>query len=100
MIERNRALAFLVSPHMFLRFSGLSFLVPGVVSPSLPAGFAIPAADGDLVAGILAALASVALAKRAASAIAAAQWLLNLRGAADPIFAFSEGGHLRIEPGA
>ena len=99
MIERNRALAFLVAPHMFLRFIGLSFLVPGVVSPSLPAGFAIPAAYGDLVAGILAILAAVALAKRAASATAAV-WLFNLWGTADFIFAFYEGGHLRIEPGA
>jgi len=41
-MEPNRALTFLVAPHMFLRFFGLSFLVPGVVSPLLPAGFAVP----------------------------------------------------------
>jgi hypothetical protein len=52
-MERSRALACLVSPHMFLRFIGLSLLVPGVVSPSLPTGFAISAAYGDLVAGVL-----------------------------------------------
>jgi len=98
-MERNQALAYLVSPHMFLRFIGLSFLVPGVVSPSLPAGFAIPAAYGDLVAGLLAILATVGLAKRAAPAIAAV-WLFNIWGAADFIFAFYEGGHQRIEPGA
>jgi hypothetical protein len=98
-MERNRALAFLVSPHMFLRFIGLSFLVPGVVSPLLPAGFAAPAAYGDLVAGILAILATVALVKRASPALAAV-WLFNVWGAADFIFAFYEGGHLRIDPGA
>jgi hypothetical protein len=41
------ALMPLVVPHTF-RFVGLSFLVPGVVSPSLPSAFARPAAYGDL----------------------------------------------------
>jgi len=50
---RDRALVSLVAPHMFLRFLGLSFLVPGVVSPALPAAFAVPAAYGDFVAGDL-----------------------------------------------
>ena len=49
---------------MFFRFIGLSFLVPGVVSPSLPAGFAIPAAYGDFIAGILAIVATIALVNR------------------------------------
>ena len=40
--DPNRALTLLVVPHMFLRFIGLSLLVPGVVSPLLPAGFAVP----------------------------------------------------------
>src|SRR5580692_7708351 len=63
-MNRDRALLLLVAPHMFLRFIGLSFLVPGVVSPSLPAAFAVPAAYGDFVAGILAIAATVALARR------------------------------------
>jgi hypothetical protein len=50
---RPQGLFPLLMPHMFLRFIGLSFLVPGVVSPSLPPSFALPAAYGDLVAGIL-----------------------------------------------
>jgi hypothetical protein len=37
-MNRNDALIRLVAPHMFLRFIGL--LVPGVVSPQLPAAFA------------------------------------------------------------
>lgn len=98
-MERNRALARLAAPHMFLRFIGLSFLVPGVVSPSLPAGLAIPAGYGDFVAGILAIVATVALVKRVCWA-AAAVWLFNLWGAADLVFAFYQGGHLRVEPGA
>src|SRR5262245_12620446 len=57
-LERNDALIPLVVPHMF-RFIGLSFLVPGVVSPSLPSAYAAPAAYGDLVAAVLAVAASV-----------------------------------------
>ena len=60
-LPRRDALAALVVPHTFLRFIGLSFLVPGVVSPSLPVAFAAPAAYGDLVAGVLACAALAAL---------------------------------------
>src|SRR5512133_1167520 len=58
--ERDRALLSLMAPHAF-RFVGLSFLVPGVVSPSLPSAFAAPAAYGDLVVVLLAVAATVAL---------------------------------------
>ncbi len=63
--QREQALTALVAPHMFLRFLGLSFLVTGVVAPSLPAGFALPAAWGDFIAGILAIIATIALSRRA-----------------------------------
>jgi len=43
------ALRCLIAPHMF-RFVGLSFLVPGVVSPALSTSFAAPAAYGDQIA--------------------------------------------------
>jgi hypothetical protein len=46
--------------HSF-RFVGLAFLVKGVVSPELPAAFAVPAAYGDLIAAVLALLALAAL---------------------------------------
>jgi hypothetical protein len=39
------------------RFLGLAFVVPGVVSPELPAAFAQPVAYGDFIAAILALLA-------------------------------------------
>jgi hypothetical protein len=97
-MAREDALVPLVAPHMFLRFIGLGFLVPGVVSPSLPAAFAVPAAYGDLVAGILAIIATVALATRASWAIGAA-WLFNVWGTADLLFAFYQGPRLQIEPG-
>lgn len=51
--EAQRAIAVL---HSF-RFFGLVFLVPGVVSPQLPASFAVFAAYGDFATGVLAMLA-------------------------------------------
>ena len=51
--EAQRAIATL---HSF-RFFGLVFLVPGIVSPNLPASFAAFAAYWDLATGVLAMLA-------------------------------------------
>jgi hypothetical protein len=65
-LERDDALIPLVVAHTF-RLIGLSFLAPGVVSPSLPSFFAPPAAYGDFVAAILAVAATVALSRRASS---------------------------------
>jgi hypothetical protein len=96
--EPNRALTALVAPHMFLRFVGLSFLVSGVVSPSLPAAFAIPAAYGDFIAGILAIVATIALVNRASWATKSV-WLFNIWGAADLLFAFYQGRQVGIQPG-
>jgi hypothetical protein len=96
--DRNRALTLLVAPHMFLRFIGLSFLVPGVVSPLLPAGFAIPAAYGDFIAGILAIVATIALVNRTSWA-AQGVWLFNMWGTADLLLAFYQGRQVGIQPG-
>jgi hypothetical protein len=52
-VEAQRAIATL---HSF-RFFGLVFILPGVVGPNLPAGFATFAAYGDFAAGLLAILA-------------------------------------------
>jgi hypothetical protein len=52
-VAAQRAIATL---HSF-RFFGLVFLVPGVVGPSLPAGFAVFSAYGDFATGVLAMLA-------------------------------------------
>jgi hypothetical protein len=95
--EQDQALVALVTPHMFLRFIGLSFLVVGVVAPSLPTSFAIPAAYGDLVAGILAVIAVVPLSHRARWARGAV-WVFNVWGAADLLFAFYQGPHVRLHP--
>jgi len=51
--EAQRVIATL---HSF-RFFGLVFILPGVVSPELPAGFAVFAAYGDFATGVLAMLA-------------------------------------------
>ena len=69
-MNRIEALIPMVGPHMFLRTIGLSFLVPGVVSTSLPEAFAAPAAYGDFVAALLAIAATLSLAKRAPWAVA------------------------------
>lgn len=52
-VDVQRAIATL---HSF-RFFGLIFILPGVVGPSLPAGFATFAAYGDFATGLLAMLA-------------------------------------------
>src|SRR5262249_45287710 len=64
-MKLNDALIRLVAPHMF-RFIGLSFLIPGVVSSGLPAAFAVPAAYGDLIAAVLAVIATIGLSRGAA----------------------------------
>lgn len=83
------AVMVLMAPHMF-RFVGLSFLLPGVVSPSLPAEFARPAAYGDLVAALLAIGATLVLAANAPFAVIAA-WVFNIWGAADLLHAMYQG---------
>ncbi len=99
-MNRNDALVPLVAPHMFLRTIGLGLLVPGVVSPALPAAFAAPAAYGDFVAGILAIAAAVALAKRASWAIVLV-WVFNVWGAGDLLNAIYNGNfQAKIDPGA
>jgi hypothetical protein len=97
-MPRNHALLWVVAPHTLLRFIGLSFLVPGVVSPDLPHTFAIPAAYGDLIAGLLAVTATIALSQNASWAIGAV-WLFTLWGAADLLAVFYEGPLARITPG-
>jgi hypothetical protein len=97
-MNRRDALIPLVMPHMF-RFIGLSFLVPGVVSPSLPQAFAIPAGYGDLAAAILAGIATLALAARASWAIPMV-WVFNVVGAGDLLHAIYLGRiGVGIEPG-
>src|SRR5262249_4719399 len=98
-MPREESLMALVVPHTF-RFVGLSFLVPGVVSPSLSSDFAAPAAYGDLVAAILAVIATLALQARASWAIAIV-WVFNVWGALDLLSAIYNGQFgVGIAPGS
>jgi hypothetical protein len=72
--SRNEALRPLLMFHSF-RFVGLAFLVPGVVSPGLPAAFAEGAAYGDIVAAALALLTLLLLPGRLG---VVAAWVFNL----------------------
>src|ERR1700704_999792 len=58
--EAQRAIATL---HSF-RFFGLVFVLPGVVGPNLPGGFATFAAYGDFATGVLALLALLTVRMR------------------------------------
>jgi hypothetical protein len=79
-MSRQDSLTALVVLHTF-RFIGLSFLVPGVVSPSLSSDFAAPAAYGDLIAAI------------------AIVWVFNVWGALDLLNAIYNGQFgVRINP--
>jgi hypothetical protein len=95
----EQALLWLVVPHMFLRFIGLSLLIPGVVSGSLPKAWAAPAAYGDFIAGILAIITATALVHMLVWALAAV-WVFNIWGAADLLFALYKGQRVNLDPGS
>src|SRR6202162_248232 len=93
--QRAEALRPLLILHSF-RFIGLAFLIPGVVSPDLPAAFAHSAAYGDIIAAILALLALTSLPSASGVAIA---WIFNLWGSADLFNAFYQAFHSRLLAG-
>jgi hypothetical protein len=75
------------------RFLGLALVVPGVVSPELPATFAQPVAYGDLISAILALLALAALGTQTGTVLT---WVFNTFGTADLLFAFYQGGRISL----
>jgi hypothetical protein len=89
-VAAQRAIATL---HSF-RFFGLAFIVPGVVGPSLPAGWATFAAYGDFATGVLAMLALLTVQVRPLF------WLFvvafNLLGAADILVDYYHGNQLGL----
>ena len=96
---RSEALRPLLTLHAF-RFIGLSVLIPGVVSPDLPAGFAVPDALGDLIAAMLALLAPLLLSSRPGTLMStAAVWVFNLWGSADLLDAFFQGNRAGLAAG-
>jgi len=78
--------------HAF-RFLGLAFLLPGVVSPELPAAFGQPVAYGDFITAILALLALATLGSRTGTVLT---WVFNTFGAADLLFAFYLGNRIAL----
>jgi len=85
--SRSDALRPILLLHSF-RFVGLSFIVPGVVSPDLPAAFAQPAAYWDLTTAILALLALGTLKTRVGTVLV---WVFNVVGTVDLLSAYYNG---------
>jgi hypothetical protein len=89
---RAEALRPLLLLHAF-RFVGLAFLVPGVVSPDLPAGFSRPAAYGDLATSLLALLAMATSRSHHGSIVV---WVFNIVGTVDLLNAFYQADRLGV----
>ena len=86
---KGRPLKAALSPLLLyacLRVNGLMFMMPGLVSPDLPAGFAVPTAYGDLTAVILALLALASVRMESTFAIPMV-WLFNTVGLLDLVYA-------------
>ena len=75
------------------RFLGLAFVVPGVVSPQLPAAFAQSVAYGDLISAILALLALATLGTSTGTVLT---WAFNAFGTADLLFGFYLGDRISL----
>ena len=84
------ALMALLIPHAF-RHVGMAFLVPALNQPGMPADFALAAAYGDLLSGMLALTALIALKGRWAIAIPLV-WVFNIVGAIDLANALRQDG--------
>ena len=91
--ERREALRPILMLHGF-RYIGLAALIPGAVSPQLPAtAFARGLAYGDLAAASLALIALAALRTRLAGLLV---WIFNIFGTADLLNAFYQGNRLSL----
>ena len=96
---RGRERADAVRPILFLhafRFMGLSFLIPGVVAPDLPASFATQVAYGDLATAVLAVLALAMLSSKGS---ALPIWVFNIVGTVDLLNAYYQGNRISLVPG-
>jgi hypothetical protein len=89
-VDAQRAIATL---HSF-RFFGLVFILPGVVGPDLPSGFATFAAHGDLTTGVLALLALLAARTRVLFGLLVLAY--NVVGIADLVVDYGHGIRLGL----
>ncbi len=89
----HEALFWLTLPHAF-RHVGMVFLVPGVVAQPLPEAFANPAAYRDLLTGVLALVALMALRTSWGGAVVLV-WLFNTVGTVDLLNALR---HVDVAP--
>ena len=71
------------------RVNGLYFLVPGVASPDIPRGFAVPTAYGDAVAAVLAVVSALVLRYRPSAGIALT-WIYGVLGSLDLLNAVAQ----------
>jgi hypothetical protein len=92
-LDRMEAHRIIATFHSF-RFFGLVFILPGLVGPNLPAGFATFAAYGDFAAGVLALSALLAVRVRPLF------WLFvvafNLVGAGDILLDYYHAIHVGL----
>ena len=91
--SQREALFWLTLPHAF-RHIGMVFLLPGIVVGQLPENFAMAAAYGDLLVGVLALLALVVLRSGWKGAMAAV-WVFNVVGTVDLLNALR---HVDVAP--
>ena len=81
------ALMILIAPHA-LRHIGLTFLVPSVTNPAIPADFAFTTAWGDFISALL-AIASLFALKQSWRFAVPLVWVFSIVGSVDLIFALS-----------
>jgi hypothetical protein len=93
-VESQRAIATI---HSF-RFFGLVFILPGVIGPNLPAGFAEFAAYGDFATGILAILALLTVRIRPLFSVFVIAF--NVVGATDIIVDYYHGNQIGLAAAA
>ncbi len=87
-MDRDDAQRAIATLHSF-RFFGLVFILPGVVGPNLPDGFATFAAYGDLATGLLAIAALTLFRQRALFRLFVVAF--NLVGAIDLVVDYYHG---------
>ena len=72
-----------------VRYIGLAFLAPAATTPGLAQTFAVPAAIGTAIAGVLALIAIAALRARSPAAMPLV-WVQTIEGLADFANAFAQ----------